>query len=299
MSLRSALHVALSSPGVNALARGILRPLSPVIPRALLNRVPLVGTAEVALPDGRRMRLTSNGDDNLAAMLYWSGWRSFEPETLDVWLALLPQARVVFDVGAYVGIFAMSAALGAPERHVHAFEPVPESFARLSENLRANDLARVHAVRAAVGETDGETTLHVPDGVWLPSHSSTHSGFRPGTRPVRVPALTLDRYARDHGIDRLDLMKIDTEGNEDEVLAGATELFQRSRPFVLCEVLKGLTEEKLNAWFESRRYRFFRLEADGPRAFSRIEGDATYRARNFLFAPEERINTALLHFRDR
>jgi len=296
LSLRTALHRALSRPGVNALARGVLRPLSPVIPRALLNRVPLVGTADVALPDGRRMRLTSNGDDNLAAMLYWSGWRSFEPETLDVWLTLLPQCRVVFDVGAYVGIFAMSAALGAPERDVHAFEPVPESFARLSENLRVNRLERVHAVQAAVGEADGETMLHVPDGVWLPSHSSTHSGFRPGTRPLRVPALTLDRYATDHGIERLDLMKIDTEGNEDEVLAGAAELFARSRPFVFCEVLKGLTEEKLNAWFESRRYRFFRLEAAGPRAFPRIEGDETYRARNFLFAPEERAETALAHF---
>jgi len=297
LSLRAGLHRALAQPLVNPLVRAVLKPLSPVIPRPLLNRVPLVGAADVALPDGRVMRLTSSGDDNLAAMLYWSGWRSFEPETLDVWLALLPACRVVFDVGAYVGIFAMSAAIAAPERDVHAFEPVPQSFARLRANLRANQLARVHAVNAAVGETDGETTLHVPDGVWLPSHSSTHSGFRPGTRPLRVAALTLDRYARDNQIERCDLMKIDTEGNEDEVLAGAAELVTRSRPFVFCEVLKGLTEEKLNAWFASKRYRFFRLEADGPREFPHIEGDATYRARNFLFAPEERADTALNRFR--
>src|SRR5262249_17884130 len=146
----------------------------------------LVGTADIGLPDGRRMRLTSNADDNLAAMLSWSGWRSFEPETLDVWLALLSEARVVFDVGAYVGVFALRAAIGAPLREVPAFEPVPESFARLHENLRANGLSNVRAVQAAVGAADGEATLHVPDGVWLPSHSSTHEGFRSGTRPVRV-----------------------------------------------------------------------------------------------------------------
>jgi FkbM family methyltransferase len=299
MSLRRALHHWLAKPGWNRLARGVLKPLAPLIPRPLLHRVPLVGTADVALPDGRHMRLTSSGDDNLAAMLSWSGWRSFEPETLAVWLALLPECRVVFDVGAYVGIFAMSAAIGAPERDVHAFEPVPESFSRLSENLRANALTGVHAVRAAVGESDGEITLHVPDGVWLPSHSSTHADFRSGTRPLRVPALTLDRYARDHHIARVDLMKIDTEGSEDEVLAGASVLFERSRPFVVCEVLKGLTEEKLNAWFASKRYRFYRLEASGPRAFARIEGDATYRARNFLFAPEERAESALARFHSR
>lgn len=293
MSARAALHHLLARPGVNALARGILRPLAPVIPPALLHRVPLVGTADVLLPDGRHMRLTSDGRDNLAAMLYWSGWRSFEPETLDVWLALLAEARVVFDVGAYVGIFAMASAIGYPQHDVHAFEPVPESFARLNENLRANRLTNVRAVRAAVGAKDGAITLFVPDGVWLPSHSSTHEGFRPGTRPVSVQGITLDQYAREHGVERVDLVKIDTEGNEDEVLAGAGELFQRSRPYVFCEVLKGLTEDRLNAWFEGRRYRFFRLEAGGPRPFERIEGDETYRARNFLFAPEERADRAL------
>jgi FkbM family methyltransferase len=287
MSARAALHHLLERPGVNALARGVLKPLAPLIPRALLHRVPLVGTADVALPDGRRMRLTSDGRDNLAAMLYWSGWRAFEPETLDVWLALLGEARVVFDVGAYVGVFALSAAIGAPEREVHAFEPVAESFARLQENLRVNRVAGVRAVPTAVGARDGEITLHVPQGLWLPNHSSTLAGFRQGTQAVTVPLTTLDRYARERGIERVDLVKIDTEGNEDDVLAGAAALFERSRPYVICEVLRGMTEDRLNAWFEGRRYRFFRLEATGPRAFERIEGDATYRARNFLFAPEE------------
>lgn len=293
MSARAALHRLLARPSVNALARGVLRPIAPLVPHALLHRVPLVGTADIALPDGRRMRLTSDADDNLAAMLYWSGWRSFEPETLDVWLALLGEARVVFDVGAYVGIFALSAALGAPERQVHAFEPVPESFARLGANLRANGVANVRAVQAAVGAADGETTLFVPEGVWLPSHSSTHEGFRAGARPLTVAQLTLDRYAREQGVERVDLVKIDTEGNEDEVLAGAGELFARSRPYVFCEVLRGLTEERLNAWFRGLRYRFYRLEAAGPRRFATIEGDETYRARNFLFAPEERAERAL------
>jgi len=295
LSLRAALHRALSRPRLNALARGVLRPLSPLIPPALLHRVPLVGTADVSLPDGRVMRLTSDGRDNLAALLYWGGWRSFEPETLEVYLALLSEARVVFDVGAYVGIFAMAAALGHPERDVHAFEPVPESFARLQENLRANRLAHVHAVRACVGEKDGEATLHVPDGVWLPSHSSTHAGFREHTRPVPVAALTLDHYARERGLERVDVVKIDTEGNEDEVLAGASELVTRSRPFVFCEVLRGLTEDRLNAWFQGRDYCFYRLESRGPRRFDRIEGDETYRARNFLFAPAERAEAALAH----
>src|SRR5262249_61820787 len=112
VSLRAALHRALSPPRVNALARGVLRPLSPLIPPALLHRVPLVGTADVSLPDGRVMRLTSDGRDNLAALLYWGGWRSFEPETLEGYLALLSEARAGVDVGAHVRIFPLARAVG-------------------------------------------------------------------------------------------------------------------------------------------------------------------------------------------
>jgi hypothetical protein len=49
----------------------------------------------------------------------------------------------------------------------------------------------------------------------------------------------------------------------------------------------------LNEWLRGRGYRFYRLEAAGPRLMERIEGDETYRARNFLFAPEERADLAL------
>jgi len=296
---RGALHRWLSRPVVNRLARAVLTPLAPILPASLLARVPFAGTLTLRLPDGRALRLTSDGRDRMAADLYWGGWDAFEPETFEVYLALLPRARVVFDVGAYIGLYAIAAALGAPERQVHAFEPVPESFARLGENLRANGLDAVRAVRAAVGKTDGEITLHVPDGVWLPSHSSTREGFRGGARPVTVPALTLDAYARAQGVARVDLIKIDTEGNEDEVLAGAAELFEASRPLVVCEVLRGLTEERLNAWMTGRSYRFYRLEDAGPRRLDRIEGDETYRARNFLFAPEDRAEEALAALRGR
>ena len=285
---RGALHWLLSRPAINPLARAVLRPLAPILPLRLRSRVPFAGTLALPLPGGRILRLTSDGRENLATELYWKGWEAFEPETFEVFLALLPRARVVFDVGAYVGIYAMAAALGAPERRVHAFEPVPESFHRLQENLRVNGLSDVHAVPAAVGHRGGKAILHVPDGVWLPSHSSTRSGFRERTRPLEVPAITLDDYARERGIERVDLVKIDTEGNEDEVLAGAAKLFERSRPFVLCEVLRGLTEDRLNEWMRDRRYRFYRLEPEGPKLLERIEGDETYRARNFLFAPEER-----------
>ena len=296
---RAALHRWLSRPGVNAAVRTVLKPVAPLLPASLLSRVPFTGTLHLRLADGRSLALTSDGRDRMAADLYWGGWRAFEPETFGVWLALLAGARVVFDVGAYIGLYALAAAVGAPEREVHAFEPVPESFARLGENLRANGIASVRAVRAAVGTREGETTLHVPDGVWLPSHSSTHEGFRGGARPVAVPAITLDGYARARGVARVDLVKIDTEGNEDEVLAGAAGLFEASRPLVVCEVLRGLTEERLNAWMAGRSYRFYRLEAEGPRPMERIEGDATYRARNFLFAPEERADEALAALRGR
>jgi FkbM family methyltransferase len=284
-----ALFALLSAPGVNALARAALRPVAGGLPRRWLHRVPFVGTLELTLPDARVLRFTSDGREHLSAVLYWEGWQGFEPETQAVVAKLLPHCRVVLDVGAYMGYYALLAAVGHPERRVYAFEPVPASFARLTANLGANGLANVRAVHAAVGETEGEVPLYVPGGVWLPSHSSTRAGFRAAERVQMVPAVRLDAFVEREGVGPVDLIKIDTEGTEDEVLRGGRALVERDRPWIVCEVLRGLTEDRLHAALRGLDYGFFLLTPEGPQARAEIRGDETHVNRNFLFAPRERL----------
>ncbi|CAN5731227.1 hypothetical protein BH24ACI5_BH24ACI5_07870 [soil metagenome] len=150
----------------------------------------------------------------------------------------------VFDVGAHVG---QSAALFSDTfrgADIHSFEPDPTSFAQLRTVAAA--YPRVTAVNAAVGDRAGEATF------FINRFSQTNSILRPRDgageflvasdgldvrQETRVPVITLDQYCAEHAIERVDLLKLDTQGYELRVLDGATSLIQRRAvPLIYLEV---------------------------------------------------------------
>jgi FkbM family methyltransferase len=278
---------------VNKVLRGLLKPLSPVLPGHLVGRIPVVGRIEVAVPPSRVLLLEGDGNDSLASGLYWKGLQSFEPETVELFLDLLEHAAVVLDIGAYTGLFALLAAVDCPARDVHAFEAAPRNFEALTRNIQVNRLDNVTPVWGAVANHDGEALLHIPRTTTLPFSASTRKGFREANQSIVVPALRIDTYIEAAGTATVGLIKIDTEGTEPEVLEGAETVLERDRPLVICEVLKGQTERRLHAVLEGKGYRTFHITAAGLIAKEEIEGDARYQERNYLFTPEECVSAIL------
>lgn len=141
--------------------------------------------------------------------------------------------HVVLDVGAHHGWFFHCWLDWCPQAEVHAFEPTAESFARMRELYGADPRVRLNQV--GVGSTAGELTLNVLDASRVsnsflaPDRAVWESlEFRTGEiRPRTVPVVTLDDYAREHGLDGVHLLKIDVQGFELEVLRGARELLRR------------------------------------------------------------------------
>ena len=149
-------------------------------------------------------------------------------------LRLVRPGDVVFDVGANIGYFTLLAAreVGAAG-NVYAFEPMRHAHDRLAEHVRLNSLANVRAEKSAVGATPAE-------GIEV-SFRSSYRVFDDEARPVstgteRVPMTTIDEYVERHGISRIDLMKVDTDGFEFEVIAGAHRTLERLRPTLIIEI---------------------------------------------------------------
>jgi len=290
--LKAVLLAALRVPAVNAIVRVALRPLAGALPPEQLMRVPVVATVRVRLPSGAELRLGSDGRDAIASAYYWRGLQAWEPDTFRVIDRLLPHANVVFDVGANSGPFSLYAALERPRATVFAFEPVPRSAAALARNIALNGTRNVTACEAAVCDRDGTIELFVPPGESLPLGASTLPAFRrPGER-LAVSALRLDTFVREHGIGTVDLLKLDAEGAEPAVLAGARELLARDQPWIVCEVLHGLTEAGLHAELDRHGYRYFLITPRGLAEKPRIVGDPAYRDRNWLFAAPRRVAAA-------
>lgn len=291
---REAVRDFLRRPAVNALMRTSLRPFARWLPARMLCRLPVVGEVTASLPSGARLRLGSDGRDLIASALYWRGLAGYEPETFAALWKVAADVAVLFDVGASTGVFTLAAAIEDRARHVFAFEPGPGMSADLARNIALNGLTNVTPVEAAACEYDGMVDLFIPSGGSLAFGASTLPTFRPGGGRRSVRAIRLDTFVQQEGIERVDLLKLDAEGAEPAVLAGARALIERDEPWIICEVLHGLTEAGLHAELDGLGYRYFALTSGGLEPRSRIVGDPTYRAPNWLFATERRLGACPL-----
>lgn len=156
----------------------------------------------------------------------------FEPELAFLRRWLKPGMSAI-DVGANHGVFALTMArLVGPEGQVTAFEPGLEAQGLLERSIARNRLANLELVRAAVAEIPGEAALH--DGNGSSEAASLAGGAgRPGRR-VRVT--TLDAEWSRLGCPPVDFVKIDVEGFEGQVIAGARRLLRDAAPLVMFEI---------------------------------------------------------------
>lgn len=251
---------------------------------SIIRHLHRIGSVQCVLPNGRLLRLWSRGDDWISNQVFWRGWDGYEPETTPLFYRYAARAQLTFDVGAHVGFYTLLAGHANPAGQVFAFEPLAPVFARLQSNVARNKLTNVTCRAAAVGDADGEADFfHV--GVGLPSSSSLSAEFmRRAGAVVRstVPVITLDRFVREQGLPRVNLLKIDTESTEPQVLRGMSETLRRDRPALFCEVLEGRGSERaLEDILAPLGYRYYLLTPVGPVAKDRIEGHPEWL--NYLF----------------
>lgn len=138
---------------------------------------------------------------------------------------LLPPEPTVLDVGAHIGDYSELVLGRFPRARLHAFEPHPDSYRRLSALARG----RFTAHNLGLSDAPGELPLHDYSGEAGTSHASFHGQVfervhRREAAHRLVNVTTLDSFARSNGIERVDLLKIDTEGHECRVLRGARDL---------------------------------------------------------------------------
>ena len=125
----------------------------------------------------------------------------------------------VIDLGGNVGLFAARAATLA--RRVVAYEPVAANFAQLLTNVAR--YPNVEAIPKAVGPA-GRIRIYHPR---IPELSGVYSSFRENgghmsDRYDEVDAVPLGEILEQHAIDRCTLLKIDVEGQEYDILYGAS-----------------------------------------------------------------------------
>jgi FkbM family methyltransferase len=149
---------------------------------------------------------------------------------------LLPDEGVFLDIGASTGIFGLRAARHFRNKGVViAVEPVPEVMAVLAKNAELNGLTNVRPRCFCIGETTGSQMLWMnrdqPNSYSMTIREKQATG-------LSVMVVSVDDLVRWEGVERLDYIKIDAEGAEEEILRGASEAIQRYKPIIQAEVIR-------------------------------------------------------------
>ena len=198
-----------------------------------------------------------------------------ERRFLELMSGLLPRDAVVVDIGANIGNHALF--LSRRVAQVHCFEPNPTAWSRLEANIAANRIENIAVHRVGLGQDDESARFRENIGGNLGASGFEGAGEAlPGQRyrTVELPIRNADRQLAELGLDRLDYIKIDVEGLEEQVLGALGQTIARFRPMVSFEFHGHLTG--IDAFDRMREllpgYRLFELEEspDGGSLTSRI-----------------------------
>jgi len=176
----------------------------------------------------------------------------------------LPRLSIstVLDVGANVGQSAEVYRAAWPEADLWCVEPVSSTFEALLDHTA--DDARIHCFRLALGRTDGGV-VHVTTGRRSTSNRVVDDEAEAAEEPREpVPMRTGDAFCAEHGIEHVNLCKVDTEGLDLEVVAGFGQMLE-AQAIDLLQVEAGLNPTN-TAHVDLTRFRDL-LEPLGYRLF--------------------------------
>ena len=153
--------------------------------------------------------------------------------------SLVRPGDTVFDLGANTGQYTcLFCRLAGPSGAVHAFEPIPTTFATLKWNAtRHSKKCPLALNNFAVGETEGTIKMFVADGRFTEASMVQHTaGSVDGQHSVAnydCPVITVDSYMKKNNIGKVDLIKCDVEGAELLAMKGAEGSLSGKNPPVL------------------------------------------------------------------
>jgi FkbM family methyltransferase len=134
----------------------------------------------------------------------------------EYFFAAASERPLVFDCGANIGLATLFFKWVYPECEIHAFEPDPDTFRALQDNVARNGLTDVHLFNVALTGSRGRLELFVPGGSAGSPLTSTLSGRNlESVRRVVVDGVPLSSHI---GAREIDFLKMDVEGAEEPVL---------------------------------------------------------------------------------
>jgi FkbM family methyltransferase len=169
------------------------------------------------------------GDIGLSKQLIEEGGREkCSTEFID---RILKPDWTVIEVGANLGYYALLEARKV--KKVYAIEPIEQSIKALKESIKLNGYKNIKVYQLAISDKDGIskiTTSARSNWATMVNLKGTRAGYqekfnRFKSVTQKIDTMTLDSFIEREGIDKVDLIRMDTEGYEVEIIRGMDKTF--------------------------------------------------------------------------
>ena len=178
--------------------------------------------------------------------------------------------KIIYDVGSHIGILTIFFAKKCGGGRVISFEPNPETYLQLQNNVQLNQVNNVEILSMGIGDKQEIKTLAVRK--YYPGSGSMEDDIksdilREKYKTFQVEVDTLDNCIEKKDLPKPDLIKIDIEGMEYNALLGMAETLSKYKPLLYIEI-HGSNErnkieniQKIVKFIESHDYSIYHVES--------------------------------------
>lgn len=185
---------------------------------------------------------------------------------------LIEDGYCIFDIGAHIGWFALNFASRFPNSKIYAFEPIKETYEILEKNIKINSIKNIITNNYGFSNTSRDGDFYYFKGGSAVSSERNLLNHKK-TEIKRVRLEVLDAKFASLGINKLDFLKCDVEGNELFVLEGARKTISKALPILYIELYDPWCQE----FGYSANDVFTMLQGFGYKCFSIEDGKCSER----------------------
>lgn len=146
--------------------------------------------------------------------------------------SICPKDGICLDIGANIGLTTSILSQIAPDGQVISFEPSPKNFEYLQENVKQNNLQNCQLNNMGIGDSNTSLSFH-ENTQGSACHIVTKNHMcNQSTPSITIPIVSLDRFLQNK---KVDFIKIDVEGFEQDVLLGMDDTIKQFNPTIYME----------------------------------------------------------------
>ncbi|MBK9283738.1 MAG: FkbM family methyltransferase [Sphingobacteriaceae bacterium] len=285
--MKQFLYRLIYSDLINPILTGLVKHLFPFLPKSF--KIPPSGKIKINLSNGKILYLKTNQTNFGTSLIYWNGYKNFE--YTPIFEKLAATSNCFYDIGANIGYFSLLASKINPKIKIKSFEPALGPLHYLQENIQLNNLNNIKVESIALSNQVGSIDFYE-----VKSYKYTYlkynlagegnAGSKTDSRMFvknSVKCVTADDYLKQNPEDKVDLVKMDTEGTEHFILQKSDILLSKFKPIIICETLFNEIEGKLEDILLPYGYEFYNHVNDGLVPVKTLRREKDNGVRNCFF----------------